>query len=131
MAEKKILALVDDDQFLLDMYSLKFEEGGYDVRAFSDPDAALAGFRDNLDPDVVLFDMVMPGMSGSDFLKRVKTEGLAAHATLIVLSNQNDATGVEEAQQNGVHGYILKANTVPSDVLKQVEEIIRSQIKTQ
>jgi CheY-like chemotaxis protein len=58
---------VDDDRFLLDMYTLKFNKAGYDVKTADSTDAALRLLSSGYAPDVMLADIVMPDMDGLQF----------------------------------------------------------------
>ena len=64
---KKIL-IVDDDEFLLDMYVLKFKESGFDVIACRGGEETLKKIREGLKPDVMLLDIVMPAIDGFEVL---------------------------------------------------------------
>ena len=68
---KKIL-IIDDDEFLLDMYSLKFREAGFQVEVGRSGEEALNLVRQGLKPEVVLLDIVMPTIDGFEFLRLVK-----------------------------------------------------------
>lgn len=111
------ILLVDDDRFLLDMYSLKFKECGCKVTAEPDPEKALTLLREGLEPDVILLDVIMPGISGFDFLEALRKESLASKATIIVLSNQGQEEDIKKAMDLGAAGYIVKASAIPSEVL--------------
>jgi CheY-like chemotaxis protein len=66
----------------------------------------------------------MPGLDGIEFIETLKKENLAANAVIIVLSNQGEEEDIERAKQHGVHEYIVKANSIPSDVLEKVKTVI-------
>ncbi len=124
-AIKKIL-LVDDDRFLLDMYAIKFAKSGYEVKTADATDAALQIIRGGYVPDVILTDVVMPGMDGLEMIATVQSEKLAPNARLIMLTNQGSSDDVGRARKLDIDGYIVKATTVPSEVLKEVENILVS-----
>jgi len=111
--------LVDDDNFLLDIYSMKFKEHGCAITVESDPIKALEKLRQELDPDVILLDIIMPVMSGFDFLEAMKKEGLAKRAAIVILSNQGQDEDVKHAMDLGADGYIVKASAIPSEVLEK------------
>lgn len=115
---------VDDDKFLMDMYSTKFSKAGYEVKAADSTETALKILRDSYVPDIMLVDVVMPGMDGLDLVAAVRREKLAPGAIIIMLSNQGASEDIERAKKLGVESYIVKATTIPSDVLKEVEEIL-------
>ena len=120
--------LVDDDRFLLDIYSLKFKECGCNVIAFSSAEKALEKLREGIAPNVVLLDIIMPSMSGFDFLETIQKENLAPNATIIVLSNQGQDEDIKRAMDLGADGYIVKASAIPSEVLEKTIEFADKKI---
>jgi len=123
--QAKIL-FIDDDKFLLDMYTLKFSKAGYEVKTADSTDAGLKLLREGFVPDVLLSDIVMPGMDGLEFIGVVRSEKLAPKAVVIMLTNQGTPDEVGRARKMNVDGYIVKATTIPSEVLAEVEKIRNS-----
>jgi DNA-binding response OmpR family regulator len=116
---KKIF-IVDDDKFLLDMYTFKFKEKGFDVvQAFGSVDA-LNKLKGGISPDVILLDVVMPAMDGFELLSIIKKENLASTAKVIILSNLGQSTDVEKGRSLGASGYLIKASATPSEVVEKV-----------
>jgi CheY-like chemotaxis protein len=112
--------LVDDDRFLLDLYSVKFKSAGHDTTAFNGGEELLAELRKNeTRPDAILLDLIMPGMDGFMVLDAIKKEQLGKGTKLIVLSNQGQDIDIEKAKSLGAVGYIIKASAIPSEVLTQ------------
>lgn len=125
-AQKKYkVLLLDDDKFLLNMYVMKFAKEGMDAVAVNDPLEALEKIRGGYSPDIILTDMVMPGLDGVEFLTKIKTEKLLPNAILIILSNQGQQSDIDRAKELGVNGYIVKATTIPSEVIKQTLNIAK------
>lgn len=116
--------IVDDDHFLVDMYSMKFKERGFAVDSASGGEEALAKLRKGTAPDVTLLDIVMPGVDGIELLKRVRSENLCPGTVFIALTNQSQETDVAKAKELGVASYIVKANAVPTEVLNEVERVL-------
>lgn len=123
------ILIIDDDRFLLDMYALKFKAGGCDVDVAFDPTVALEKLRKGAIPSIILLDVVMPAMSGFEFLETVRKEGLAKTASVIILSNQGAQEDIDKAMQLGAAGYIIKASSIPSEVLEKALSIAGSQKK--
>lgn len=117
---KKSILLLDDDELLRDMYSVKFKEQGFIVETADSVENGLERLRGGLSPHAIVFDMVMPGRDGYDFLETMMSEKLAPQAIKIALSNQGGDTDVEKARALGATGYIIKANSVPSEVVAKV-----------
>lgn len=119
------IGIVDDDPFLLDMYNLKFQAAGHSVSCFTDAQSLLDDLRSGTTYDAVLLDLVMPQVSGHELLRVIREENLCSpSAALIVLSNQNQQDDIDEADSYHIDGYLVKANTLPSEVLDQVVAII-------
>lgn len=118
----KIL-LVDDDAFLRDMYATKFTELGYDIESADTAEKAMAKLQEG-SFDVVLMDMIMPGMNGVDLISRIKSEKIGGDPKCIMLSNQSDDTDKRLASEAGAIGYIVKAELIPSEVVEAVQKLV-------
>lgn len=119
--------IVDDDKFLLDMYSVKFKEQGMQVEVSESGEKALTRFREGLRPDVLLLDILMPGMDGFGVLEAIRKEGFHKDLMCVVLSNLGQESDIKRAKELGAEGYIVKASAVPSEVLEQVIAIAAKQ----
>lgn len=128
-AEKKNLKilLIDDDRFLLDMYILKFKKSGLDIDTASNGTTALEKIKSGTSYDIILSDIIMPGMDGLELLKNIRNEKLLPGATVIMLTNQAD--DYDKAKALGVDGYIIKATTIPSEVVEKVLTIYKNKKK--
>ena len=121
----KIL-LVDDDNFLREMYAMKFIEGGNEVEAADGASAVLTKLSQGTVYDLILMDMVMPGTSGVELLKIIRNEFPDQTKCCIFLSNQGQEEDIREATEAGAAGYIIKAESIPSEVVKKVSTIMKS-----
>ncbi|MCA9365648.1 response regulator [Candidatus Kaiserbacteria bacterium] len=120
------LLLVDDDAFLRDMYATKFNQKGHTVEVAESGVAGLRALEKDNTFEIILLDMVMPGMNGIDFIKKVKDTYPDSNMKFIVLSNQGQREDIEAAESIGVAGYIVKAESIPSEVVSKVEELYQS-----
>ena len=125
---KKIL-IVDDDNFLLDMYSLKFTERGFGVDSSLGSVDLIQKLRGGATPDILLLDIVMPTMDGFEVLEAIKKENLAKGAIKIILSNRGQKEDIDRGISLGAKGYIVKATATPTEVVDKVIEIIGSSQK--
>ncbi|MBI2096487.1 MAG: response regulator [Candidatus Taylorbacteria bacterium] len=117
--------IVDDDKFLLNMYSIKFKRTGIDAVVALSASEALSKLRGGFEPDALIIDIVMPGMDGFELLERIRKENLSPKAAVIFLTNQGQNPDFGRAKSLGVKSYIVKASTVPSEVVAKVMEMVK------
>ena len=114
------LLLVDDDAFLRDMYATKFTEAGDEVAVAKDGKEALR-MTETDKYDVVVTDMILPGMTGTELIAELQKKD----QTCIVLSNQGEESDIKAAKKVGAIGYIVKADSIPSEVVTKVHNLLK------
>ena len=129
MDKKYRILIIDDDTFLLDMYSIKFREQNFEVDIATGGEDALDRLRDGFTPDVILLDLVMPGVDGFEFLEKMDKEKLRGQSLVMVLSNQGEDQDIKRADSLGVAGYVVKASAIPSEVLERVNQLLSENSK--
>ena len=124
--------LVDDDRFLLDLYAVKFRNAGHEVSVFGGGEELLVALRKegSKNPDVILLDLIMPGIGGFEALEAIREEKLAKGAKIIILSNLGQDSDIERAKQLSADGYIIKASAIPSEVLAETLRTVESGSKS-
>src|SRR6478736_3573220 len=118
---KKIL-LVDDDALVLELYRKKLVEGGFDVRTALDGVEAikqLAGFA----PDLVVLDLMMPRLSGSDVLKFIRANPALAKVPVAVLTNAFMSDHARAVTSMGVDRAIIKGECTPNKMLELARQL--------
>ncbi len=122
---KKSILIVDDDNFLLDMYAMRFSQAAFAVETATSAQNALEKLRGGLVPDVLLLDVVMPSTDGFELLQIINEEHLIEQTVKIFLSNLGQPEDIERGKSLGAASYIVKANSTPSEVLAQVNEVLQ------
>ena len=120
---KHSVLIVDDDKFLLDMYRKKFESKGVTVDVAVGSAEALAKLRGGAKPDVLILDIIMPDIDGIELLETIRKEKLVPNSVIIMLTNESNWDKIEQAKSLGIKSYIVKATTVPSEVVREALEI--------
>ena len=128
MPEHTVL-LVDDDKFLLEMYRKKFESYGLKPDVAVGSEEALTKLRNNAKPEILILDIIMPGMDGIELLTTIRKEKLADNSTIVMLTNESDRKKIDKAKALGIKGYVVKATSVPSEVVEEVMKIAGIEIK--
>ena len=123
---QKNILIVDDDNLLLDMYAMRFSQGGFNVSTAMNAEDALTKLRGGLDPDILLLDVVMPAVDGFELLEQINSEGLAKKAVKIYLSNLGQDEDIARGKSLGAVDYIVKANNTPSEVVAHVLEAMKT-----
>lgn len=121
---KTKILIVDDDKFLVDMYSIKFGENGYEVETAQSGDDAVKKLEGGLVPDVYLVDVVMPVMDGFELVGKIKEKFNDHRGTIVILSNLGQKEDVEKGLTLGADGYIVKASATPTEVVNKVKETL-------
>lgn len=122
---KKIL-IVDDDRFLVDMYSIKFTESGYDVKIAMSAKDALDLIDQGLVPQFCLIDVIMSGMDGFSLITELKKRESLKDTTIIFLTNLGQQDDIDKGMKLGASGYIVKASATPSEVVTKVIDIVNN-----
>ncbi len=119
--DKKIkIMLVDDDDFLVDMYSAKFASAGIDVLPVKNGVELIERLKKGEVSNLILLDIVLPQMDGIETLEQIRKEGLASGIPIVMLTNQNDDNDMARTTKLGVDTYIVKASATPSEVVDSV-----------
>lgn len=123
-SKAKIL-LVEDDIFLMNMYSTKFEIDGYEVFA---ADNGLDGLElaKEKQPHIILLDIMMPEMNGFEVLEKLKADPTTVKIPVIILTNINQQDDIQKGLSLGAVDYFIKAHFIPSEIVGKVEKILAS-----
>ena len=127
--QKKKILILDDDAFLLSMYSMKFEKNGFDVKTLSSGQDAVELLKSGYKPDVLIMDLIMPIMDGFSIFEAMKAENLVSSGMLtVMLSNQSALSDINKAKELGIDGFIVKATTIPSEVVEKVKVLLSKKV---
>ncbi len=129
MEEKYKILIIDDDAFILNLYVAKFQKIGQEVDTARSCSEALSKLKNGYSPNVVMIDVVLPDMNGLDFLNQIRTEKIAPEAIYMMVTNQNSDDETTRAKELGVAGYIIKANSTPSEVVAKVLDLAKTHKK--
>jgi DNA-binding response OmpR family regulator len=107
MMDKLKVLIVEDDRSLLDLYDLALPDSLFDKYMVGDGVKAVEVYN-SLHPDIILLDILMPGMSGCEVLREIR-EIFGDRSTAIVMATSVDAKGETSCcEKLGIQGYIVK-----------------------
>lgn len=120
---KKKIVLIEDEATLADLLELRLEEEGFEVYVARDG-AKGAQLVQDVKPDLVLLDMMLPILNGFGVLEALSTQGILSHMPVIIISNSGQPIEIERAKKFGVRDYIIKVNFDPEDVVRKVAQVL-------
>jgi two-component system response regulator VicR len=123
LATTKKVLLVEDDAAINDAFSILLHKEGYGVETTFNGQEALDKLKD-FEPDVILLDLLMPVMDGKQFLKAFNN---TRRIPIIVFSNIDSKSDVQEALSLGATRYMLKAWASQKQLVQIINEAIESQ----
>jgi DNA-binding response OmpR family regulator len=125
MAEdnKKKILVVEDDKFLRSLTVKRLSEENYEVITAVDGNSGLSTAVDEK-PDLVLLDLLLPGMSGFEVLEKMKADDQAKDIPVVVFSNLGQREDIEKAKTLGANDYLIKANFTLDDVVEKVDNYL-------
>ena len=119
MANK--ILIVEDDFMLLDIFKTKFKKSGFKVFT------AINGFEgleaaQKKHPDLILLDIIMPGMNGFKVLEKLKADEKTKDIVVYILSNLGQQQEIDKGLRMGADRYLVKANMTPEGAVQAVRE---------
>lgn len=123
---KKIL-IIDDDRIFSKILKDGLIAGGdgkYEVvNAFDGEEGFEVALREK--PDLIMLDMMMPKVTGIEFLRKYRKEEAGRNTPVIVETQLSDLERMSEGVELGVRGYIIKSDYSLDTILRQVEDILK------
>ncbi len=124
---KKRILIVEDEALIVDMYKEKLKFEGFRVASVMDGKKALT--RAKQGADLILLDILMPGLNGFEVLKRLKSDKETEHIPVIVFTNMgSELTDNDKsfALSLGAVDYMVKSLHTPDEVIDRIKTILTS-----
>ncbi len=121
MAQK--IAVVEDDQSISQMYRIKFEAEGYEVVVADNGKQGLE-LAEKTKPDVILLDLMMPEMTGTEMLAKMRKTDWGKDIKVIILTNVSKDEAVPKVHHLSISQYIVKAHTTPHEVVEITKNVL-------
>lgn len=117
----KTVMIVDDDPFLVSVYQTKFQAEGFAVHTAAGGIEALDALK-SVQVDVVVLDLQLPGMSGSEVLRKIRADKTTCDTPVVVFSNAFLGNVVQAAWQAGATHVLSKTNCTPNELVDAVRK---------
>lgn len=122
------ILIVEDDFNLQNMYHMKFDLEGFDVKVASNGKEGFDLCKTYM-PDMVLLDLRMPIMSGEEMLTKLRSEQWGSDVRVIVLTNISKNEAPQSLRFLNVDQYIVKAHSTPAQIVAVVKDILGLDLK--
>ena len=123
--DKKTILIIEDDEVLVEMYRDKLRRENFRVLTAKDGRIALQRVKE--EPDLILLDILMPGLNGFEVLKRIKDNAETAKIPVIVLTNvgsESVDSDKEFSLSLGAADYLIKSLNTPEQVVSRVKTLL-------
>lgn len=119
---KTRIVVADDDRDILDLVVFKLDQAGFETVAVTDGVAALAAIEAE-PPRLAILDIMMPGMSGLDVLRKVRANEAIKDLDVILLTARVRDSDVDAGFASGASDYVIKPFS-PRELLHRVNAVL-------
>ncbi len=120
---KAKLLIIEDDVFLRNLLVNKLTKDGYVISDAIDGPSAIKILQTE-HPDLILTDLLLPGMDGFALLGEFKKNPEIAKIPVIVLSNLGSQEDIDRVMALGASDYLIKANFTLDEIVKRINQIL-------
>jgi DNA-binding response OmpR family regulator len=120
--EQTRILVADDDHDIRDLVTYKLGQAGYTVQAVGSGTQALAAIEAD-PPDLAVLDMMMPGLSGIDVLRKIRDDERLSGVRVILLTARARDADVDAGFATGADDYIIKPFS-PRELLHRVNTVL-------
>lgn len=118
------ILVIEDDKFLRELIAEKLTKEGYKTSEAIDGEEGIKKIRDEK-PDLILLDLILPGIDGFEVLSRMEKEPSIARIPVIILSNLGQREDVERGLKMGAVDYLIKAHFTPREVIDKIKAVLK------
>jgi CheY-like chemotaxis protein len=119
--DKKTILIVEDDKFLRELISQKLVKEDFDIAEAVDGEHAIKKVKE-VNPDLILLDLILPGIDGFEVLAKIKEDPAFAETPIIILSNLGQKDDIEKGLSLGATDYLIKAHFTPTEIIEKVKK---------
>jgi|SRR6185369_5835248 len=120
----QVILLIEDDPYVQRMYKRMFGHEHYELVFASDGKEGLE-LAQRIKPNLILLDILMPGMSGLEVLEKLKMSHETQPIPVLILSNLAGEDTIEDAKRLGAEEYMVKADFSPQQVVDEVSKYMK------
>ncbi|MCL5010914.1 MAG: response regulator [Patescibacteria group bacterium] len=119
----KIL-IIEDDTFLRELMKRKTQEAGFEVIESVDGESGVKAAKEQK-PDLVLLDLILPGVNGFEVLAALKEDVATSDIPVLILSNLGQQEDIDKAMRLGAADFMIKAHFTPNEIVEKAKQILK------
>ena len=124
MGENKKILIIEDEAMLSDLYKRTLEKESFEVREVSDPTNVIQLIH-TFAPNLILLDIMLPGMSGIDLLKLIKSDPETNAIPIFMTTNVAEEESLQHAIELGAEEYLNKSEYTPQGIAEHIKQYFR------
>lgn len=120
----KTILIIEDDQFLRELMVRKIVSEGFNSIESETGEEGIEKIKKEK-PDLVLLDIVLPGIDGIEVLKEIKEDPSMKSIPVIILSNLAGPEEIERGLKLGAADYFIKAHMTPREIVEKAKDFLK------
>lgn len=120
--ENRKVLIIEDEYFISELYVRALKKAGYEVvLAIDGKDGLDKALSDAF--DIILLDIMVPTMTGTEILERLRLNTSPVHAKVIIITNLEQSEETKEKIEQQADGYIIKAEITPKQLVNFLNNV--------
>ena len=116
------ILIIEDDKFLRELIVQKLLKENYEVVQAVDGEEGIKKAKE-AKPDLVLLDLILPGIDGFEVLTRMKEDVATASVPVIILSNLGQKEDIDRGLKLGAVDFLIKAHFTPAEIIEKIQNL--------
>lgn len=116
------ILLVEDDKFLRELLTKRLRDEKFTVHPAIDGEEAFK-ILDKERVELILLDIILPGVNGFEILKRIKEDPTISHIPVMMLTNLGQKSDMERGEELGAEDYMVKAQYTPREIVERIKKL--------
>lgn len=121
----KTILIIEDDKFLRDLIAKKLIKEDFEISEAIDGEEGARKVKEEK-PDLILLDLILPGIDGFEVLSKIKEDPGLASIPVIILSNLGQKDDVERGLKLGAVDYLIKAHFTPGEIIEKIKKALKT-----
>lgn len=122
---KKKILIIEDEKTLRFLLAQILIEEGFDVEEVIDGEEGIKKLKEGSKPDLILLDLLLPGIDGYEVLSRIKRDLNYESIPVIILSNLGQKEEIEKGLKLGATDYLIKAHFTLQEIVEKIKKVLK------